>query len=457
LPGVDRLLSEEGIKQLAEKYPHELLVSVVRQQLETERLAITAGNKCSSIDEMVKAISAQLNSLESPSLRPVINATGVVLHTNIGRASLSPEAIAAMGTIAGRFSTLEFDIETGRRGSRNVHIEQALCRLSGAEAALVVNNNASAVMLALTALARRKEVIVSRGEAVEIGGSFRIPDVMRQSGAKLVEVGTTNCTYITDYEEAITPRTAALMRVHSSNFQVVGFTHFITFEELTALGNKYELPVLDDLGSGCFLETEQFGLAHEPMVQQSISAGAGLACFSGDKLVGGPQAGIIVGKKQLVDKLRRHPLARAVRIDKIRLAGLAATLLHYLKGEAAEKIPVWQMISAPLEEMERRAGTWAKALGGAARVIDGESMVGGGSLPGSALPTKLVAIGGGGGGRKRISAQKLAVKLRKSEKCPVIGRISEGVLLLDPRSVLPGEDEIILGALGDIAADLKST
>jgi L-seryl-tRNA(Ser) seleniumtransferase len=447
LPGVDKLLSEAGIQRLAEEYSHELLVSTIRRQLEIERLSITAGNKCSPVKDIIAAVAAQLENIETPSLRPVLNATGIIIHTNIGRASLSKEAIEAMSIIAGSFSTLEFDLETGRRGHRNVHVEELLCRVSGAEAGMVVNNNASGVMLALSAIARRKEVIVSRGEAVEIGGSFRIPDVMRQSGAKLVEIGTTNCTYITDYEDAITPRTAALMRVHSSNFQVVGFTHFITFEELTALGDKHGLPVIDDLGSGCFLETGKYGLAPEPTVQQSVSAGVGLACFSGDKLVGGPQAGIIVGKKELVDKLRKHPLARAVRIDKIRLAGVAATLLHYWKGEAEQKIPLWRMISTPIAEIEKRAGVWAEALGGEAKVIDGESMVGGGSLPGSTLPTKLVAFGGG---KKQTSAQKLAEKLRRNKKYPVIGRISEDILLLDPRTVLPEEDEIMLGVLKDI-------
>ena len=454
LPSVDKLISEERIKQLTKNYPHELLVNLVRQRLEIERLAIAAGNPCPSIDEMVESLSTQLRRLENPSLRPVINATGVVLHTNLGRAPLSQEAIAAMDTVSRGYSNLEFDLDSGRRGSRHVHIEQILCHLSGAEAAMVVNNNASAVLLGLTALARRKEVIVSRGQAVEIGDSFRIPDVMRQSGAKLVEVGTTNRTYISDYEQAINPRTAALMRVHSSNFQVVGFTHSVTIDELAALGQQYDLPVLDDLGSGCFLDTSPFGLAPEPMVQQSVAAGIGLTFFSGDKLLGGPQAGIILGKKQLIGKLKKHPLARAVRIDKLILAGLAATLIHYLKGEAVKRIPVWRMISAPLGDTEQRARIWAEALGDLAQVIEGESMVGGGSLPGSTLPTKLLAVGGGKKKGENI-AQTLAHRLRRHEKCPIIGRISDDVLLLDPRSVLPEEDEIVLQALQDLVADLK--
>jgi len=350
------------------------------------------------------------------------------------------------------YCNLELELDSGTRGSRQVHIEKLLCQLTGAEAALVVNNNASAVLLSLTALARRREVIVSRGQAIEIGGGFRIPDVMRQSGAKLVEVGTTNCTYVSDYEQAISPRTAALLRVHSSNFRVVGFTQSVALAELVALGNRYQLPVFDDLGSGCFLDTTEFGLEAEPMVQQSIALGVGLAFFSGDKLVGGPQAGIIVGKKSFVDKLKKHPLARAVRIDKIRLAGLAATLIHYLKGEAVDKVPVWRMVSAPLEEIDRRARMWAQALGEQAQVIEGESVVGGGSLPGGTLPTRLVALGGGGKTRKEAIASTLARRLR-GHSPPVVGRVADNMLLLDPRSVLPEQDQVVLQALrsvGDI-------
>jgi len=361
-----------------------------------------------------------------------------------------------MDIVAKGYCNLEFDLDSGVRGSRHTHIELILCQLTGAEAALVVNNNASAVLLGLTALAKKKEVIVSRSQAVEIGGGFRIPDVMRQSGAKLIEVGTTNCTYIADYEQAINPRTVALMRVHASNFRLTGFTHEVTFEELVAIGRQNDLPVLDDLGSGCFLDTTAFGLDPEPMVQQSVAAGAGLTFFSGDKLVGGPQAGIIVGRKQLVDKLKKHPLARAARIDKIRLAGLVATLVHYLKDEATTKLPVWQMISATLEEIDQRAKRWAQALGGLAQVVEGESMVGGGSLPGGTLPTRLVAISGEGKRKSLSIAQALAQRLRNGQP-PVIGRISDNVLLLDPRSVLPEEDEAVLQALRDLAASSKRT
>ncbi len=451
LPGVDKILSDERIRQLEETHSHTLLLDLVRQQLDSARLSISAGNPCPSPDEIIASVSSRIDALENTSLRPVVNATGVILHTNLGRAPLSQEAIAAMNTAATGYSNLEYDLDRGTRGSRQVHVEQLLCQLTGAEAALVVNNNASAVLLALTALAKRKEVIVSRGQAVEIGGSFRIPDVMRQSGARLVEVGTTNCTYVTDYQQAITQRTAALMRVHSSNFRLMGFVNEVTLEELAALGNQHSIPVFDDLGSGCFLDTTVFGLDPEPTVRQSVETGAALTFFSGDKLVGGPQAGIIVGKKQFIEKLKKHPLARAVRIDKVRLAGIVATLVHYLKGEATTRIPVWRMISTPLAEIDRRAKLWVKSSNSPARVIDGETMVGGGSLPGGTLPTRLVAVGTEG--RKSPStAQRLARKLR-SQEVPVIGRISDNLLLLDPRSVFPEEDEIVLQALRNLTAD----
>jgi len=454
LPSVDRLMSEDMIKQLRDEYPHDLLVDLIRQHLEQDRVSIALGNPCPSINEIVGSVYARAQALASPNPRPVINASGVILHTNLGRAPLSQEAIAAMALGSKGYCNLEIDLDSGTRGSRNIHIEQVLCQLTGAEAALVVNNNASAVLLGLTALAKRREVIVSRGQAVEIGGGFRIPEVMKQSGAKLVEVGTTNSTYAQDFEQAIGQRTAALLRVHSSNFKIVGFAHVVTLEELVALGNRYEVPVFDDLGSGCFLDTTEFGLDPEPMVQQSISLGVGLAFFSGDKLVGGPQAGLIVGKKHLVDKLKKHPLARAVRIDKVRLAGLVTTLIPYLKGEAVNNIPVWRMISAPLDEMERRATHWAQALGDLAQVIEGESMVGGGSLPGDTLPTRLVAVGKQGKKRGQNVAQILAQRLRTQEP-PVVGRLSGSILLLDPRSVLPEEDQAVLQALRSAVASLR--
>ncbi|MDR9459071.1 MAG: L-seryl-tRNA(Sec) selenium transferase [Dehalococcoidia bacterium] len=443
MPSVDKILSDKRIHCLEEVYSHDFVLQGVRQYLEGVRRHIAKGVPLPSFDQMVETICTLVNSLAQPTLRPVINATGVILHTNLGRAPLSREAIVAMEECSRGYTNLEIDLDSGKRGSRQVHVQSLLCKLTGAEAALVVNNNASAVLLALSTLVKGKEVIVSRGQAVEIGGGFRIPSVMRQSGAKLVEVGTTNRTYLSDYEEAITHRTAALLRVHSSNFRIVGFTQSVAIEELTQLGERYELLVLDDLGSGCLLDTGRFGLDPEPMVQQSIAAGAGLAMFSADKLLGGPQAGIIVGQGSLIAKMQRHPLARAVRIDKVRLAGLAVTLLHYLKGEAETKIPVWRMISASVGEIEERAQRWCDILYGAASVVEGESVVGGGSLPGGTIPTRLVAIKG----RGRV--KDLADKLR-SELPVVIGRTENNLLLLDPRTVLPEEEDALLSRLRNI-------
>ena len=453
LPGVDQLLSHPQIASLEAEYPRTFIVNLIRKQLEEARQAIEAGKPCPPMNDIVRSLRRNLDELVNPSLRPLINATGVILHTNLGRAPLSKKAITAMSDISGAYNNLEFDVTKGVRGSRQTHVERLLCEVTGAEAALVVNNNASAVLLGLSALAKRKEIVVSRGQAVEIGDSFRIPDVMRQGGAKLVEVGTTNCTYARDYENAITNSTAALLRVHSSNFKVVGFTNEITIGELVAVGTKHHLPVFDDLGSGCLLDTTAFGLAEEPMVQKSIASGVALAFFSGDKLLGGPQAGIIVGKKEYVDKLRRHPLARAVRVDKIRLAGLITTLIHYIRGEATSQIPIWQMISANINDIYSRAQKWALATKGLGRVVDGESMVGGGSLPGGTLPTKLVAISTEGK-KNAAFVLKISQELR-NYSTPIIGRINDNVLLLDPRSVLPEENEIVIKALSEITDHFK--
>ena len=444
LPSVDRVLSDERMKPLREAYPN-LVTGLVRSELEGARSAIAQGQPAPSFDAIVAAVQARVGALGT-GLKRVINATGIIIHTNLGRAPLSREAIEAMERAAQGYSNLEFDLKSGERGSRHVHLEALLCQATGAEAGFAVNNNAAAVLLGLSALARGREVIVSRGQAVEIGGGFRIPDVMRQSGARLVEVGTTNRTNLADYEQAITPRTAALLRVHTSNFKMIGFTEEVGIEELVGLGLRAGVPVLDDLGSGCLLDTTRFGLAPEPLVPQSIAAGVGLAFFSGDKLLGGPQAGIIAGKKALVEKLKRHPLARAVRVDKVTLAGLAATLLHYLKGEAETRVPVWRMIAMPLGEIEGRARAWAEQLPGRGEVVSGESMVGGGSLPGATLPTRLLAVSVKG---RSGQAQELARRLRFQEP-PVVGRIERNRLLFDPRTVFPEEDEAFLRALRSV-------
>jgi L-seryl-tRNA(Ser) seleniumtransferase len=444
LPSVEKLLSTDRLIQHRHIYPHDLMVNVTRQRIEAAKINIRNGKPAPTLDELVLDVSTQLDFLGHNNLRRVINATGVILHTNLGRAPLSSETIAAMANTSRGFNNLEFDLDSGTRGSRQIIIEPILCQLTGAEASLVVNNNAAAVLLGLSCLAKRKEIIVSRGQAVTIGGGFRIPDVMRQSGTKLIEVGTTNITNVTDFEQAINPSTVALMRVHSSNFKLIGFSSSCGIEELAALAGKNNVLLLDDLGSGCFLDTAQFGLDPEPTVQRSISAGVDLTFFSGDKLLGGPQAGIIVGKKFLIDKLKKHPLARAMRIDKIRLAGLTTTIIHYLKNEALVKIPVWQMISMPISAIEIRAKLWFESIGQIGEIIDGESMVGGGSLPGSTLKTKLLAIKSKT--KDLHSLQQLATSLRKLET-PIIARVSENTLLLDPRTVLPEDDEELVNGL----------
>lgn len=425
------------MRRLVAQSGREVVVASVRAILEEARLAIGAGQPCPHLSTLLERVVDSVASALRPTLRPVINATGVILHTNLGRAPLSVEARLAMERAARGYSNLEYDLEAGERGSRYLHAEDLLCRLTGAEAGLVVNNNAAALLLILTALAGGKEVVISRSQLVEIGGGFRIPEVMAQSGAKLAEVGTTNRTYKRDYAQAIGEETVALLRVHHSNFRIVGFTHEVCLEELVELARERNLLVFDDLGSGALLDTADFGLVHEPLAQESVAGGADLVCFSGDKLLGGPQGGIIIGRSELIACLREHPLTRAVRVDKTTLAGLQATLLHYLKEEAVEKIPVWRMIAIPLEEIEERAQGWARRLKG--EVIPGRSAVGGGSLPGQTLPTHLLAL-------TVPSPQELARRLRMGEPA-VVGRIEEGRYLLDPRTVLPEEDEALLEAL----------
>jgi len=441
LPSVDRLLADQRLRALGEG-ERPVVTELVRQALETARAAVAQGRPASTEDQLVESVLGLAEAVFRPSLRPLVNATGVIIHTNLGRAPLSEEAVAAMAAVAAGYSNLEFDLDAGVRGSRFTHLESVLCQLTGADAAMAVNNNASAVLLALSSLARDREVIVSRGQAVEIGGGFRIPDVMRQSDARLVEAGTTNRTYLRDYETAFTPDTAAIMRVHASNFRIVGFTETPYIHDLARLAHEHGVLLLDDLGSGCLLDTTRFGLAPEPTVQESLAAGADLAMFSGDKLLGGPQAGIIVGRRDLVERLRRHPLARAMRMDKATIAALTATLVHYLRGEALEKLPVWRMISGPLDGIQRRARRWARAIGEPAKLVDGRSMVGGGSLPEESLPTKLVAIPSADGGY----VTDLARRLRQSDP-PVVARIERDALLLDPRTVLPQQDSTVVEAV----------
>ena len=449
LPSVDRLLHAPGADELLAGFGRALGAEALRTAVDAARAAIRDGDldESPSDYDLVAGAREWAEALLSPTLRPVINATGIIVHTNLGRAPLSAAALQAMSETATGYATLEYDLAEGRRGSRAVHAERLLTRLTGAEAALVVNNNAAAVLLMLSALCRGREVLISRGQLVEIGGGFRVPDVLAQSGARLVEVGTTNRTHLRDYAAAITDQTAAILVVHHSNYRIVGFTSQPEMDALAALAHERGLWLLFDQGSGALLDTAAYGLAPEPTAPDGLRAGADVVAFSGDKLLGGPQAGILVGRAELVARLRGHPLARAVRADKLALAALAATLGHYLAGQP-ERVPVWWMIARTADEIAAEAGGWAaqlQAAGVAAEVLAGESLVGGGSLPGATLPTWLVTVAADDG------AEALAARLRAAA-VPVIGRIQDGRLLLDPRTVLPGQGAALVDSVRRAAA-----
>ncbi len=455
LPSVDKLLQMAEITTLVDAHGRELVVDAIRSETSRVRVHILAGESAPSTQDLVQSIIQQLNVTVRPSLEGVINATGVIVHTNLGRAILSHRARDAMLQVSSGYSNLEYSLEAGARGSRYVHTADLLCRLSGAEAAVVVNNNAGAVILALTALAQNTEVILSRSQLVEIGGGFRVPDIMTQSGAKLVEVGTTNRTYIRDFEAAINPeRTGMFLTVHSSNYQVIGFTAQPTLAELAQLGQKYEIPVMEDLGSGTLLDTAPYGLTHEPTIQESIAAGIDIVTASGDKLLGGPQAGLIFGRTDLIDRIKKHPLIRAFRVDKMTLAALQATLLAYLENTAVDEIPVWRMISADINNLARRAERWRRILlenealsAFDLTVVNTQSTVGGGSLPGQTIPSKALAL-------KVASVDRLAAQLRQTTP-PIIGRIEDGRLLFDPRTILPEQDKIMLPILSKTFSDFE--
>ncbi len=439
LPSVDTLTNTPIGKEWIAQYGRPLTIEAARATLDDARVAFRTGKAIPSQDKLIDRVTAKLEFWVTPTLRPVINASGVIIHTNLGRSPLSPAALRAASQVSIGYSNLEYDLDQGQRGSRLIHTEALLTRLTGAEAALVVNNNAAAVLLALTALANRRRVIIARSQLVEIGGGFRVPDVMKQSGAKLVEIGTTNRVHLRDYQEAIDDQPIKLvMRAHRSNFAIVGFTTEPSLDEIVSASHVAGIPVLDDLGSGTLLDTAQYGLAHEPMVGESLSAGADLVCFSGDKLLGGPQAGILVGRRELVARLKKHPLARAVRADKLALAALSATLLHYLKDEAETEIPIWRMISADQAEIQTRAQSWATTLK-SGKVIPGQSTVGGGSLPGESLPTFLFALD--------IPHPDRFLKRMRENHSPVIGRIQSDLVVFDPRTVLPEQDEDLLQSI----------
>jgi len=440
LPSVDHILQQEQVAVWIGEYGRPLTLQAVRAALDAARLRYRENENLPSENELLEHVEKLLDAWTTPTLLPVINASGVILHTNLGRAPLSQAALRAAREVSMGYSNLEYDQRNGKRGSRLVHAEELLRRLCSVEAALVVNNNAAAVLLVLTALARRRAVVIARSQLVEIGGGFRVPDVMKQSGARLLEVGTTNRVHPSDYEQALEEKPALFLRAHRSNFRITGFTSEPDLAEIVGIAHHAGIPVVDDLGSGSLLDTSLYGLGHEPMVQESVAAGADLVCFSGDKLLGGPQAGIIIGRDNLVARLKKNPLARAIRADKLCLAALSATLLHYIKDEVDTHIPIWRMISLPVDALRTRAETWVTRLGEGV-TIPGESTVGGGSLPEETLPTYLYAV-------KVPSPNRFLAQLRNAS-IPIIARTQDDQVLFDPRTVLPEQDEILLSWLGN--------
>jgi L-seryl-tRNA(Ser) seleniumtransferase len=447
IPSIDELRRRAAARDLEARFGSAALVDALRVAADETRAAIgdgdaTLADEHVAADRIERIAAARLESLFSRSLEPVINATGVVVHTNLGRAPLADAAIARVAEIAGSYASLEYDLGRGARGRRDVHAEPLLCRLTGADAACVVNNNAAATLITLAALAGGREVVVSRGELVEIGGGFRVPDVMAQSGAVLREVGTTNKTRASDYAAAVNERTALILRVHPSNFRIEGFTERPPLDELVALGRRLNVPVAEDLGSGLLsVEAGDPIGRSEPTVAASIAAGVDLCCFSGDKLLGGPQAGIIVGRTALVDRVRTHPLMRALRVDKMTYAALDATLAEYAAGRARTTIPVQRMIATSADDIHQRATALVAAIrhlsGWRAEIVKGASAAGGGSAPGVDLPTWLVAIE-----REGVSPDALEQRLRGSRPA-VIARIERDRLVLDLRTVLPSQDATI--------------
>jgi L-seryl-tRNA(Ser) seleniumtransferase len=452
LPSVDQIVRAVAADPAAAGVPRPRLTALARQVVDGERRRVLAGQgEPGALADLAARVRDELARAGRFSLRPVINATGVVLHTNLGRAPLPALALERLARVGEGYANLELDLATKERGSRYVHVEERLRRLTGAEDALVVNNNAAAVLLALESLARGREVVVSRGELIEIGGEFRIPDIMRRSGAVLREVGTTNRTHLRDYAEAVGPDTALLLKVHTSNYRVVGFTSEVSSRELVALGRERGLPVMEDLGSGSLVDLRPFGFPYEPTVQDVVAAGVDLVTFSGDKLLGGPQAGVIVGRRDLVGRLKKNPLNRAVRIDKLTVAALEATLDAYESGRALTDIPTLRLLTEPLASVRRRARALLARLDPGVRtrlraeVVEERAQVGGGALPTVELPTAAVSLGATG-----QQARDLDLALRRGQP-PVVARIVEDRLVLDCRTVLPSQVAALAAAVNAAA------
>ncbi len=456
LPSVDELLNNEDIIRLLKDIPRKVILEEIRRciQMERNKILQMQDNELETykieVDSLIKSVVFTCCKFMEMNLKEVINGTGVVLHTNLGRALLSDEIKDEVWSVASGYSNLEINVATGKRGSRYSHVVEIIKTITGAEDALVVNNNAAAVLLVLGTMAKNREVIVSRGELVEIGGSFRIPEVMEQSGAKLVDVGATNKTHIWDYEKAIGEETAALLKVHTSNYKILGFTKEVTLIELVELGRKTNIPVVEDLGSGVLINLQKYGLSYEPTVQDSVQAGVDIITFSGDKLLGGPQAGIIIGKKQWIEKMKKNPLTRAFRVDKLTMAALEATLKIYLSEEdAIKKLPTLKMITEGIEEIHKRAITLLNRIEAENLQIDIEinddySQVGGGSLPLEKLPTKVLQITS-----SKLSVNQLEEGLRLYQT-PIITRIQDNKLIVDLRTIKERDFIIICEALRSV-------
>ena len=443
LPSVDAILRNNKVLGLLETFPRNVITNITRDVLTEARLSIKNGGESRSFEQLTAQIADRAKTISQNWPNVVINATGVILHTNLGRSPLSHRTTEAATTSASLYSDVELSLSTGKRGNRNTHISNLIAEVTESKAGIAVNNNAAGVLLTLAAIAGEKQVknqvIVSRGESVEIGGGFRIPDVMRQSGATLVEVGTTNRTYSSDYESAINSETAAILKVHPSNFVVDGFTHAPELKEIVAVGKRHGVPVLNDLGSGCLIDTRKYGLKQEPQVQSSISDGATLTLFSGDKLIGGPQAGLIAGEQKWIDLVSKHPLARAVRIDKVALSAISATLVSYLTGTHEKEIPIWTMISLSESNLVDRSENW-RSKTGAGTIERSRSTIGGGSLPGQTLPTSVLSIDPAG------KIEDFVRALRESPVA-VVARIENNRVILDPRTVLPDQDDAVIEAI----------
>jgi len=447
VPSVDKLLNSPNVHKIIESFGRPLTLSAIREVQETLRHSLQEGKSLPSLELIEDMVGAQVLDWLKPSLIPIINATGVILHTNLGRAPLSQATINAMMSVSIGYSNLEYDLQKGKRGSRLVYAEKLLSLLTGAEAALVVNNNAGAVLLALSALAKGKKVLISRTQLIEIGGGFRIPDVMRQSGAKLIEIGTTNRTHLADYEQALEEDPISMVLIaHHSNFKLLGFTTEPSIFDVVALAHNHGVPVLHDLGSGALVDLDNYGLAHEVTAQESLAFGSDLVCFSGDKLLGGPQAGIILGKHNMLNRIRKHPLARALRSDKLSLSGLSATLSHYLKDEINQNIPLYQMLSRSSELLYQKASEWREIFG-EGHVIKGQSTTGGGSLPEESLDTWLYSL-------DTKSPNKVLAQLRKLNP-PIIARIQDDQVVFDPRTILPHQETDFLNGLKQLIQTMK--